>query len=271
MGMEIREINTIEGCRELEDLQMAVWGGGERTVMPDHLLITIQKNGGLLLGGYDETGRMVGFVMGFLGLTKKGKLKHCSHMAGVLPGLQNKNLGYQLKMAQRDFVLKQGLDLVTWTFDPLESRNARLNFHKLGVVCNTFMRNVYGEMADELNAGLPSDRFQVDWYIQAPWVAERAVGSWSANRLAGLLREETAVYSPLTYTGQLPTNGRFLVEIPASFQAVKQRDMGLARQWRSQFRLMFEDLFAAGYHATDLLFAGEQSFYLLEKKMEIGD
>lgn len=264
--MEIREIDTIEGCQELEDLQMAVWGGGERTVMPDHLLITVQKNGGLLLGGYDEAGRMVGFVMGFVGLTKGGKLKHCSHMAGVLPELQNQNLGYRLKMAQRDFVLKQGLDLVTWTFDPLESRNARLNFHKLGVVCHTFMRNVYGEMADELNAGLPSDRFQVDWHLKAPWVVGRAMGSWSGNRLASLLRGETAVYSPLTYTGHLPSASRFLVEIPASFQAVKQRDMGLARQWRSQFRLMFEDLFAAGYYATDLLFAGEESFYLLEKK-----
>lgn len=262
MTVEIRPIDTIDECRRLEQLQMVVWGGGELTAMPDHLLITVAKNGGVLLGAYDGE-QMIGFVMGFLGLTKEGKLKHCSHMAGVVPSLQNKNLGYQLKMAQRDAVLKQGVDLITWTFDPLESRNARLNFHKLGVVCNRFMRNVYGDMTDDLNAGLPSDRFEVAWHLKSPQVAARADGQWQAREVA-VLREKTAVISPLTYTGTLPTKSSFLLEIPANFQAVKQGDMALAKQWRYKLRAIFEDLFANGFLATDLLFSGEHSYYLIE-------
>ena len=265
MTIEIRPIDTIEACRELEEVQMAVWGGGERTAVPDHLLITMAKNGGVLLGAYNPDNQMIGFVMGFLGRTDEGKIKHCSHMAGVLPGLQNKNLGYQLKMAQREIVLSQGFDLVTWTFDPLESRNARLNFHKLGVVCNRFKRNVYGDMLDELNAGLPSDRFEVDWWIASPQVVARADETWRARRLALLLREKTAVYSPLTFANTLPPEPTFLVEIPADFQAVKQADMELAKQWRLQFRAFFEALFANGFYAVDLLFGGERSYYLVEK------
>ena len=97
-------------------------------------------------------------------------------MAGVHPAYRNRGLGYSLKLAQREHVLAQGIDLITWTFDPLETRNATLNFHKLGAVCNTYLPNLYGDMRDGLNAGLPSDRFQVDWWIASERVAQRLAG-----------------------------------------------------------------------------------------------
>ena len=166
------EIRLVQGDAEylaVEEVQRLAWGLAEVEVVPTHLLITAQKNGGLVLGAFEPQAdggqRMVGFVFGFAGLTGTGRLKHCSHMAGVVPERQGRNIGYRLKLAQREQVLALGIDLVTWTFDPLESRNARLNFHKLGVVCNTYLRHLYGAMRDELNAGLVSDRFQVDWHI----------------------------------------------------------------------------------------------------------
>ena len=160
--MEIRPVSEQAEYLATERLQSEVWNLPDVEIVPLHVLVTAAKNGGLLLGAFDGD-RLAGFVFGFPGLTADGRLKHCSHMAGVHPDYRDQNLGYRLKLAQREVVLSQGIDLITWTFDPLEARNAWLNFHKLGAVCNTYLRNVYGDMRDGLNAGLPSDRLQVEW------------------------------------------------------------------------------------------------------------
>ena len=178
--LPIRPLSTHGEIRAVEQLQREVWDLPDVEVVPLHVLITAAKNGGLLLGAFDDE-RLVGFVFGFPGLTSDGKLKHCSHMAGVHPAYRDRGLGYSLKLAQRDHVLAQGIDLITWTFDPLETRNATLNFHKLGAVCNTYIPNLYGEMRDGLNAGLPSDRFQVDWWIASERVAQRLAGEPPSN------------------------------------------------------------------------------------------
>jgi predicted GNAT superfamily acetyltransferase len=269
----------------VEVLQREVWGLEDVEIVPDHVLLTAQKNGGVVLGAFQaapERGgkeRLVGFVFGFVGLTPGGRSKHCSHIAGVVPSCQNQNVGHQLKLAQREYVLSQGLDLVTWTFDPLESRNARLNFHKLGVTCNTYVRDLYGHMRDELNVGLPSDRFQVDWYVASAHVTDRLAGGWTGPSLSALQAERVPVVNPVQPGGDalprpcqavLPIEGdRLLVQIPARFQAVKLADMGLALAWRQQTRSIFEAAFARGYVAIDLLFEAGQSYYLLGKDQTI--
>ena len=113
MNTEIRPIQTHREYRAVEQLQREVWGLEEVEVVPDHLLLTAHKNGGLVLGAYDtssgdEGGQMIGFVFGFVGLSSDGSAKHCSHMTGVAPDCQNQNLGYHLKMAQREHVLAHG-------------------------------------------------------------------------------------------------------------------------------------------------------------------
>jgi predicted GNAT superfamily acetyltransferase len=292
--LEIRPVQTHDEYLAVEQIQREVWGDDDVMVVPNHLLITAQKNGGLLLGAFEalpEAGKeqLVGFVFGFVGLAPStgsgqaphGKVKHCSHMAGVLPAYQNQNVGYRLKLAQREHVLAQGLNLITWTFDPLESRNARLNFHKLGATCRTYLRNLYGDMRDELNAGLPSDRFQVDWYIASAHVADRLRGDWvgpsaslrTSHSLSALQAEGVPVLNrPLP--GDLPhppqatfpiAGDRLLVHIPAQFQAIKAADLGLALAWREHTRALFEAAFAAGYTVVDLLSENEQACYLLEK------
>jgi predicted GNAT superfamily acetyltransferase len=273
MGITIRAIESHDEYRAVEQLQRVVWGLEEVEVVPDHLLLTAQKNGGLVLGAFDassgsEGRQLVGFVFGFLGLSPNGQVKHCSHMTGVAPAYQNQQLGYRLKLAQREQVLAQGLELITWTFDPLESRNASLNFRKLGATCQTYFRDLYGSMRDALNVALPSDRFRVDWHIASAHVAERLRGSLTSLRPEDVtLLNRPLPGDPLRPAKvSLPIQGaRLLIQIPAHFQAIKTVDMGLARAWRLHTRVLFETAFAKGYVVTDLLFENDQSFYLLEK------
>ncbi|MDY6874922.1 MAG: hypothetical protein SWK90_01780 [Chloroflexota bacterium] len=275
--VNIHPIQTHDEYRAAERLQRAVWNFEDIDIVPDHLLLTVSKNDGVVLGAFEplpEGGEgLVGFIFGFTGLSPDGKMKHCSHMAGVASEYQGQNVGYCLKLAQREYVLGQGIDLITWTFDPLESRNARLNFHKLGVTCRIYLRNLYGSMRDGLNVGLLSDRFQVDWHIASDHVASRLRDDWIAPSLSALQAEGVQVLN-LSIPGDLPRppqtilpikGDRLLIQIPARFQAIKLADMGLARAWREHTRVLFEAAFAKGYTVIDLIFESGQSCYLLER------
>ena len=271
--MDIRSLVDHSEYHAVERLQAEVWNLPDVEIVPLHVLVTAAKNGGLLLGAFDGD-RLAGFVFGFPGVTADGRLKHCSHMAGVHPDYRDQNLGYRLKLAQRDAVLAQGINLITWTFDPLEARNAWLNFHKLGAVCNTYLRNVYGDMRDGLNAGLPSDRLQVDWWIGSAWVERLLQGEVSPSSNS-FLRGRRAGSDPLSPRDCLrPAGGRAgvrgdrpLIAIPANFQAIKSTDMALAHQWRIETRRLFEDAFREGYVVADVGYAGDQLSYLLQQQI----
>lgn len=239
--IKIQPLATHAEILAVEQLQRDAWGVPEVDVVPLHMLITPPRHGGLLLGAFDGE-RLAGFVFGFLGLTSDGRLKHCSHMAGVHPDYRDQGVGYSLKLAQRDHVLAQDLDLVTWTFDPLETRNATLNFHKLGAICNTYIRNLYGAMRAAINAGPPSDRFEVAWWVRSQRVADRLQG--------GVIS---------------PASDHLLIEVPANFQTIKHSDMPLAIQWRLRTRQLFEDAFSQGYTVTDLQRHDNRCHYLLER------
>lgn len=260
----------------VEDLQRAVWHGSETDIVPAHIFITAIHNGGLVIGAFLES-ELVGFVFGFPGLdfTPDGpRPKHCSHMMGIRPGHRDSGVGFALKRAQWQMVRKQGMDHITWTYDPLLSRNAFLNIAKLGAVCNIYRRSEYGDMRDGLNAGLPSDRFQVDW-----WINTRRVERRLSKRARGPLKLEDfskAELQPL-YTPQINASdllqppehfaaleGRLLLaEIPSDFDALKNSDFALARDWRFFSREVFETAFAQGYIVTDFVFEKGRSFYVL--------
>lgn len=272
----IRLLETSEDIALVEDLQRLVWPGSETEIVPSHLLITVTHNGGLVLGAFDGE-QLVGFAFGFPGIerTPDGpRLKHCSHMLGVHPDYRDTGLGFKLKRAQWQMVRQQGIDHVTWTYDPLLSRNARLNIAKLGAVCNTYRRSEYGEMRDGLNIGLPSDRFQVDWWINTPRVERRlgrsprpALGldSFLEAGIKPLFRvEPDAAGRPRLPRAWSPPAGRFvLAEIPSDFHALKTADLPLACEWRSFSREVFETCFANGYLVTDFVHEYGRSFYVL--------
>lgn len=275
----IRELETVQDFRMAEDVQGKIWGIQDRTVVtPLHALITAQKHGGLVLGAFDGD-KMVGYLFGFLGRTPAGKDKHCSHQMGVLPKYQGQGVGEAMKRRQREFALSQGLDLVTWTCDPLESPNAYLNVAKLGAICHQYIQNLYGELEDELNAGLPTDRFQVEWWIRSPRVETRFSEKTPSppTTLDDLLEEGAAIVNqveldddglPATLSWEPHRNATVLVEIPAHFQEVKRANNALARDWRLLTRALFEEYFEAGYVVVDFISEMQngrrRSFYVLE-------
>lgn len=295
-------LETPQEMHAVEELQRIVWPGDEMEIVPAHLLITAVHNGGILIGAFD-TGKseskgleiqnftqsppqdapLIGFVFGFPGFypTADGpRLKHCSHMLGVHPDFRDQNIGFKLKRAQWQMVRHQGIDRVTWTYDPLQSRNAHLNIARLGTVCNTYLRDAYGPMRDGLNIGMPSDRFQVDWWVNTQRVARRL--SKHPRRsldLAHYLAAEVRILNPtflgnngLVHPGQatLPHEDEhpslLLVEIPAEFPALKTSSLPLAKEWQLHIRQIFENTFAQGYLVTDFIYLqGSQprSYYVL--------
>jgi predicted GNAT superfamily acetyltransferase len=286
----IRLLETPEDMPAVEQLQRDVWPGSETDIVPAHLLITAVHNGGVVLGAFEEE-RLVGFVFGFPGLesTPDGpRPKHCSHMAGVLPSHRDRGLGFALKRAQWQVVRHQGLDHMTWTYDLLLSRNAYLNISRLGAVCSTYRRAEYGEMRDGLNAGLPSDRFQVDWWLNTPRVERRlskrarppltpgGLRRLGVHPLYELAHRPDGLPRPPEHMPQLEDQ-LLAAEIPADFMSIKGADLGLARDWRFFAREFCETAFAAGYIVTDFAFdrAGEnpRGIYILtdgESTLESG-
>ena len=271
----IKILEAPEDMPAVEALQRAVWPGSETDVVPAHMLLTAVHNGGLLAGAFVED-RLVGFVFGFPGIefTPDGpRPKHCSHMMGILPDQRDTGIGFALKRAQWQMVRHQGLDHITWTYDPLLSRNAYLNIAKLGAVCNTYRRSEYGDMRDGLNAGLPSDRFLVDWWINTRRVEHRLskrarrrlkLDDFSKAELQPLYALQTKGDLPNPPEHFSPLEGNLtLAEIPSDFSALKEKDFSLGRDWRFFSRELFETAFASGYIVTDFIYDQLRSFYVL--------
>lgn len=277
-GPVIKLLESPEDMTAVEALQRTIWPGSETDVVPAHMLITAVHNGGVLAGAFVED-QLVGFVFGFPGIefTPDGpRPKHCSHMMGIRSDQRDSGIGFALKRAQWQMVRHQGLDHVTWTYDPLLSRNAYLNIAKLGAVCNTYRRSEYGDMRDGLNAGLPSDRFLVDWWINTRRV-ERRLGK-GARRTLKLDDFSKAELQPLYSLDASRQGDRWLhppehvsplegnltlAEIPSDFSVLKDADFSLARDWRFFSRELFETAFAAGYIVTDFIYDHSRSFYVL--------
>ena len=277
MPVAIRPLQTISEYTLCEDLQRRVWAmPDDLEVVPLHLLVTVHRSGGLLLGAFDGE-ELVGFVFGFPGITEQGETKHCSHMLGIDPAYQGTGVGYLLKVAQREFVLEQGLDYVTWTFDPLESRNAYLNVGKLGVVCQTYYRDYYGPLRDGLNAGLPSDRLQAEWLLMSERVQRRLAGEPSAPLASSAVQanavrlESSGFLVPGLLQLDIDTPD-VQVEIPANYQDIKATDPGLAMEWRLVIRQVLEAYLIAGYVVAGFSSKeseiGRRSCYLLRRGPE---
>lgn len=285
-NVKIRPLTTLAEMAEVEQLQKIIWQIDDLEVTSTHTLHAIQHNGGMLYGAFDGD-KMVGFVLGIIGTVPgdgrkdqvaAARLKMYSAETGVLPEYQSQGVGYQLKLAQREFAMNIGLRLITWTYDPLESRNGRFNISKLGAVCHTYYRNFHGELSG-INAGLPTDRFEVAWWITNNRVDARVVKGRRPLSLdmflksGALLLNETTVNDaglPVPPPSPLaPQANLVLVEIPSDFQAIKRQDPGLALAWREHTRHLFEELFYENFTVTDFVYDGgkgngrARSFYLL--------
>jgi predicted GNAT superfamily acetyltransferase len=273
--VHIRPLKTLDECRRVVELEKIVWGYTDaEDVVPAPILIISIKRGGILLGGFDEAGEMQGFVYSLAAL-KDGRPTQWSHMLGVASGARDSGLGAALKVAQREHALRMGIDLIEWTYDPLQALNAHLNFTKLGVVVEEYAENIYGDSSSLLHRGTPTDRFIAEWHLTRPHVERRLTQPRS------VLRDSTVASAPLVnpseaegewlIPGDAALNSdarRVLVEIPTGFTTMQAQNPELALRWRMATRRIFQSYFGRGFRAVDFFLSREaaRGHYLLAQE-----
>ena len=269
----IRPITDIEALRTLEEVQQRVWGTPDRDVVPSHQLLAATAAGGVVLGAFARDNEVIGFCYGFVG-QRGGRLLLYSHMTGVVEEWRGKDVGFRLKQAQRQEALARGLDWMVWTFDPLQSTNAYFNLHRLGAEASRYYVNYYGEMPDELNRGVESDRLEVDWFLRSRRVVRRMD---SAARSEPTEESGDTANAPVALAGSgepLPRPADLVLDLhvpevrlgtPLDFTALRKTDLALAREWRAASRRAFQTYFGRGYAAVDFIRPPSLGYYVLRR------
>ncbi|HEX4424103.1 MAG TPA: hypothetical protein VH079_01805, partial [Terriglobales bacterium] len=270
----IRDLESFEDLSKAQILEQQVWELSDLDVTPMTLAIAMREAGSLWLGAFDGD-RLVGFAFGFLGM-EHGEVMVHSHVLGVLPEYRDSDLGYKLKLAQRERALAWRLRLMTWTFDPLLSKNAHLNFNKLGVVSDAYKIDFYGpETSSSLHQN-GTDRLWVKW----PMTSRRVQGRLQGKQNRQEMLDALATVLPLV---QFDGNGkpkrtdlsaalsrqRIAIEIPGDIGALEAKDPALAHEWRLATRWAFTEALRAQFFVAEFCrtIRGQQGpgSYLLEK------
>lgn len=288
--VRIRKLTRYPDFEKLVDIQRRVWKHDEEDLTPVHQFCITSRMGAILLGAYVGE-KLAGFVYSFPAVFK-GKLIQHSHLLAVLPQYQGIGLGKKLKRAQREVSLKQGYDLITWTVDPLQARNANLNIHALGAITRTYLGDFYGrESALILGPGVPTDRLLMEWPIKEKRVEQRRKNQIEAVDLtlrvkalermaeAGKNAEQrpaaAAVISAARTNpgraGFIPGKPKFgldesliLAEVPPDINLWRGKREPIA-SWQAGLRRVFEHYFRRGYAVTDFVY-GDRCFYVLSKE-----
>jgi predicted GNAT superfamily acetyltransferase len=275
-------IRDMEGLADLEQVEMVereVWGLADRDTTPLTLIIATKEAGSIWVGAFDGP-KLAGFAFGFLGVEHGGLILH-SHMLAVLPPYRDLDLGYKLKLAQRERALAmriQGMQIheMTWTFDPLQSRNAHLNFGKLGVVSDSYRIDFYGAETSSALHQNGTDRLWVKWPIASRRVRERLQGKDyrpevldTFSRLQPLVQFNGDGKPLRNDLSEARGRQRIAIQIPSDILAVERKDPGLAREWREATRWAFTEALQSGFFVAEFCrtVRGNQGpgNYLLEK------
>jgi chorismate synthase len=269
--VEVRDFESFSDYEACARLQTDVWGFSPADAVPPLHLIAMHHFGGVLVGAFDS-GRMVGFVCGFSGWDRDHPYHH-SHMLAVVPAFRGSGLGETLKWAQRERVLANGIELVNWTFDPLQAVNANLNIHRLGAVVRKYRVNLYGESTSPLHGTLPTDRFEAEWLLRSERVVQAQAGtlaeleSWASLPRANPTDRDAAGFARSSDAPELGIEEEaFLVQIPESINAIMAADMGLALDWRLKARQLFQSYFERAYAVTGFHRSPSGAFYRLERE-----
>ena len=248
----VRDIDLFPEMPGVEALQREAWGCDDRDLVPPTIFAATLEVGSILVGAYDGSA-LVGFAYGFVGY-ESGRLTHHSHMLAVRPQYRNFNLGYKLKLAQRERVLAQGINRMTWTFDPLQSLNAHFNFGKLGALADRYKIDFYGEATSSFLHRIGTDRLWVSWPLDSRRVRERlragAGGKVSPpdfERAVTLVRVGANNEPQWDSSAGVPRAELLCIEIPADINALQRESPGLAVRWREATRRAFTGAMASGY------------------------
>ncbi|MFL6234137.1 MAG: hypothetical protein ACJ76N_13465 [Thermoanaerobaculia bacterium] len=258
-GLTFRSLSSVADYQACVELQRDTWGRSFSDVVPLSILKVTQKAGGIAAGAFSPAGDLLGFVYGLAGWAG-GRPFHWSHMLAVARQARDLGLGTRLKLYQRDLLLPTGVEEVRWTFDPLEARNANLNFNHLGAEAAEYVEDMYeGEEGSELFEGIGTDRFILSWKIASPRV-EMALADQRAG--AGEPFREAPVANPGAETGELPEAPRVRIEVPESIQDLKAVRPDLGAPWRASTRRAFQHYLGLGYRVEAFYRdAGERRCY----------
>jgi predicted GNAT superfamily acetyltransferase len=251
----IRDVDGASEIRAVEALQKEVWGCVDLDVVPFTLLVAGKEVGATLIGAYDDRS-LVGFVYGFTGYENR-HVTHHSHMLAVKPAYRNHQLGYKLKLAQREQVLSQGIERITWTFDPLQSLNAHLNFRRLGVVSDTYKTNFYGEATSSFLHQIGTDRLWVTWLLDSQRVrerlqiAERTQSYLGGDNAPAIVRNSPGDVPLLNKSSEVLAGEHLSIEIPLDINKLQHGHPKLAIEWREATRWAFKTALDAGYLIED--------------------
>lgn len=228
VGIDIREVGEVADLRAIERLLAGIWRTQEDRPPISSEILRAMAHAGCYVAGAYEGDRLVGASVGFLGGARQDLHLH-SHITGVDAEAQGRHVGYALKLHQRQWCLDRGIDVVTWTFDPLVRRNAWFNLHRLGADIVEFHHDFYGEMSDGLNVGDNSDRCVVRWDLP---------GATARDAIA-------------------PDAGARVIDLPADFDALRRDDPAQAREWRRTVRAKLTAAFDDGLHVAGMTAAGQ--------------
>lgn len=238
-GITIRPLQEVEEMSIGVDMQRRVWGYAEIDTVPDQIFIVARESGGQVLGAFHED-KAIGFALAFAGV-HGGRIHLHSHMVAVLPEYQDRGVGRMLKLAQRDDAILRGIDLIEWTFDPLQLKNAYFNLMRLRAIVRRYLPNFYGRTSSPLHGGLPTDRLVAEWWVRSPRVQE-------------------------LFDGNIPKAGpdRVHIRIPATIRQITSSNPAEAERIQREVRSQFERYIAEGRAAVGFELDAEQGSYVLE-------
>jgi predicted GNAT superfamily acetyltransferase len=282
----IRLLHNLDEMHEAVELQKTYWGTSLESVVPAHMLFSLATAGGHVFAAFDGA-KMVAVLIGFLGTDIQeqsrpamANLRIVSKRMIVLPEYRGQGVGYKLKKRQREFAMRQGIRLVTWTFDPMLATNAHLNIRKLGAISTSYLENYYGTSNEGgLSRTGTSDRLLVEWWVTNRRVEERFNGSRGLINLKQYLEADTPIANASSVnsaglvvpsqTVVTPEGSLALVEIPTTYDALIRDNLPLAIQWQTHIRSVMKGFFTYGYTVTDFVRSTyedrERAFYLFSQ------
>jgi len=235
----IRPCTRLEEYDRCVELQRLVWGFADVELVPKDVIVVAGSTGGQVFGAFNGS-EMVGFLLSFPGY-RDGRSYIHSHMLAVLPEYRDAGVGRRLKLEQRADALARGLELVEWTFDPLELKNAYFNIERLGAIVRRYIVNKYGRTTSPLHGGLPTDRLVAEWWLKTP-------------RVEGVVKGGAVAHAP----------GSRRISVPAAVAQLKSNDRATAERVQTDVREQFQKSFAEGYAVTGFEASEESGTYLLE-------
>jgi len=264
VSAQIKELIELADLDELSLLFATIWGRAEEPPLNNDILKALAISRNYVAGAY-VNGRLAGGLVGWLGGTPPDDLHMHSHILGVLPGSEQKGLGFELKQHQRRWCLDRGVRVMEWTTDPLVRRNVYFNLTKLGAEAPEYLVNFYGEMRDGINAGEESDRLLIRWRLDSQRAEAAAGGALhepDAETLERWNADAILVDGPRGEPVVTAARSRVLLcRVPDDIVALRRQDPALARAWRLALREAITRAIDRGYAITG---ATRSGWYVLE-------